>query len=80
MTTKNYHPVSMFTNFKKMFEKLLFEEVNNHMENEFSKHLTGFHKNHSTQNTYHWEMKSNSEWKIQSKCYFYWFFKSSLIL
>ena len=53
MTTKNYNPVSMFTNFKKMFEKLLFEEVNNHMENEFSKHLTGFHKNHSTQNTYH---------------------------
>ena len=28
----------------------LFEEINDQMQSKFSKHLTGFHKNHSTQN------------------------------
>ena len=31
-------------------EKLLFEKINDHMQSKFSKHLTGFRKNHSTQN------------------------------
>ena len=36
--------------FSKVFEKLLFEQINDHMQSKFSKHLTGIHKNHSTQN------------------------------
>ena len=47
---KNYCPVSMPTTFSIVFEKLLLEQINNYIENRFSKHLTGFHKNHSTQN------------------------------
>ena len=47
---ENYRPVSIFPPFSKVFEKLLFEQVNYHMENKFSKHLTGFCKNHRTQN------------------------------
>ena len=48
---ENYHPVSMLSNFPKVFEKLLFEQINDHMQSKFSKHLTGFCKNDSTQNT-----------------------------
>ena len=33
-----------------MIEKLLFEKINDNMLGKFSKHLTGFSKNHSTQN------------------------------
>ena len=40
----------MLSNFSKVFEKLLFEQINDNMQSKFSKHLTGFHKNHSTQN------------------------------
>ena len=42
--------MSMFTTFSIVFEKLLLEQINNYIENRFSKHPTGFHKNHSTQN------------------------------
>ena len=47
---KNYDPESMLSTFSKLFEKLLFEQINDHMQRKFSKHLTGFRKNHSTQN------------------------------
>ena len=40
----------MRSTFSKVFEKLLFEQINDHMQSKFSKHLTGFRKNHSTQN------------------------------
>ena len=48
--TENYRPLSMLSTFSKVFQKLLFEPINDHMKSKFSKHLTGFHKNHSTQN------------------------------
>ena len=46
---ENYRSVSMLSTFTKVFEKLLFEQINDHMQSKFSKHLTGFHKYHSTQ-------------------------------
>ena len=66
MTNKNYHPVSMFTT---VFEKLLFEQINNCMEDKFSKHLTGFQKNRSTQNSLlvmieQWKATLNKRFKI----------------
>ena len=30
--------------FSKVFEKLLFEQINDHMQSKFSEHLTGFRK------------------------------------
>ena len=45
---ENYRPVSMLSTFS--IEKLLFEQINDHMQSKFSNHLTGFRKNHSTQN------------------------------
>ena len=47
---KNYRPVIVLSIFLKVFEKLLFEQINGHMQSTFSKHLTGFPKNHSIQN------------------------------
>ena len=47
---KNYRPVIMLSNFSKVFQKLLFEQINDHMQSKFSKHLTGFRKNHIAQN------------------------------
>ena len=40
----------MLSTFSKVFEKPLFEQINDHMQSKFSKHLTGFRKNHATQN------------------------------
>ena len=47
---ESYRPLSMLSTFWKMFEKLLFEQINDHMQCKISKHLTGFRKNYSTQN------------------------------
>ena len=47
---KENRPVSMLSTFSKVFEKLLFEQINDHMQSKFTKHITGFRKNHSTQN------------------------------
>ena len=37
----------MLSTFSKLFEKLLFEQINDHMQSKFSKHVTGFCKNTS---------------------------------
>ena len=47
---ENYRPVSLLSAFSKVFEKLQFEKINDHMQSKFSKYFTGFRKNHSTQN------------------------------
>ena len=39
---ENYRPVSILSTFPKVFEKLLFQQINDHMQRKFSKHLTGF--------------------------------------
>ena len=40
----------MLSSFSKVFKKLLFEQINDHMQSKSSKHLAGFRKNHSTKN------------------------------
>ena len=35
---ENYRPVNMLSTFSKVFEKLLFEQINDHMQSKFSKH------------------------------------------
>ena len=46
---ENYGPVRILSIYSKVFEKLLFEQINDYMQNKFSNHLTDFRKNHSTQ-------------------------------
>ena len=44
----NYRPVNTLSNFTKLFESLIFTQLNRYMQNKFSKYLTGFRKNHNT--------------------------------
>ena len=46
---QNYHPVSALSNLSKVFEKLIYSQINTYMSDKFSKYLTGFCKNHNTQ-------------------------------
>ena len=49
-TSKTDHrPVSTLSNFSKIFEKLIYLQLNKYMQNKFSINLTGFRKNHGTQ-------------------------------
>ena len=47
----NYRLISTLSNFTKNFESILFTQLNRYMQNKFSKYLTGFRKNHNTQNS-----------------------------
>ena len=47
---ENFRPMRMLSTFSKVFEKLLFVQINDHMKCKFSEHLTGFRKNHNTYN------------------------------
>ena len=41
----NYRPVSTLSNLSKVFEKLIYSQINTYMSDKFSKYLTGFCKN-----------------------------------
>ena len=47
---ENFFPVSMLSTFSKVFEKLIFEQINDSLQSKFCKHLTGFRKNYCTHN------------------------------
>ena len=44
----NYQVISTLSNFAKFFESIIYSQLNDYMENKFSKYLTGFRKNHNT--------------------------------
>ena len=44
-----YRPISLLSHTSKMYEKLLFKQINDCTEPYFSYLLTGLRKNHSTQ-------------------------------
>ena len=41
--------MNTLSNLSKVFEKLIFSQINTCMSDKFSKHQTGFRKNHNTQ-------------------------------
>ena len=45
----NYRPISTLSNFSKIFEILIYSQVNSCMESKLSKYLAGFRRNHNTQ-------------------------------
>ena len=47
---ENYRPISILSHVSKIFEKLVFNQIEQYVETKFSKILTGFRKNHGTQN------------------------------
>ena len=50
--TENYRLVSILSNLSKVFERLIYNQLNEIMETRFSKLLTGFRKNHDKHNTH----------------------------
>ena len=45
----NYRPVSVLPHVSKVFERIMYHQINDYMKDKLSKQLTGFRKNHSTQ-------------------------------
>ena len=41
-----------FANFAKLFESIFYSQLNDYIENKFSKYLSSFRKNHNTQNSF----------------------------
>ena len=46
---ENYRPVSVLSHVSKVFERIMYHQINDYMKDKLSKQLTVFRKNHSTQ-------------------------------
>ena len=57
---ENYHPISLISHTSKIFEKILFNQINDYIEPYFSELLAGYRRNHSTQ---HCLIKILEKWK-----------------
>ena len=61
---ENYRPVSILSNFSKVFERLIYNQLNKFMETKFFKFLTDFRKNHNAQYAL---LRMIENWKTQLK-------------
>ena len=57
---ENYRPVSVFPYMSKVFQRIMYTQIESFMEDKLSKLLTGFRKNHSTQ---HFLTNMLEKWK-----------------
>ena len=48
---ENYKPVSLLPHISKVFERIIYKQINNFMESKISKCVTGFRKSHGTQHS-----------------------------
>ena len=46
---KNYRPIGLLPHASKVFQRILYTQINNYMENKLSKYGAGFRKSHGTQ-------------------------------
>ena len=46
---ENYLPVTLLPHVSKVFERILYAQINNYMQNKISKYVAGFRKSHGTQ-------------------------------
>ena len=51
LSKENYRPVSLLPYLWKVFESIIYKQVNSYMEDKLAKCLTGFRKSHGTQHT-----------------------------
>ena len=58
---ENYRPMSVLLHVLKIFEKIVYEQINSYMESRFSHLLCGFRKNHNTQ---HFLLIMLENWKL----------------
>ena len=71
MNKENYRPISILSHMSKMFERILYNQVNNFMKDKLSNILTGFSKGHSAQHS----LAQSLRWKHESWSNFYGSFK-----
>ena len=57
---ENYRPISLLSHVSKIYERILFNQINDYIEPYLSELLTGFRKNHGTQ---HSLMRMIEDWK-----------------
>ena len=57
---ENYRPVSLLPHVSKVFERIIYKQINIYMQDKISKHITGFRKSHGTQ---HSLMTMLEKWK-----------------
>ena len=48
---ENYRPISLLLHVSKVFERILYAQINNYMQNKLSKYVIGFRKSHGTQHS-----------------------------
>ena len=48
---ENYRSESLLPHISKVFERVIYKQINNFMENKISKCVTGFRESHGTQNS-----------------------------
>ena len=46
---ENYRPVSLLPHVSKVFERIIYKQINTYMEDKLSKYLPGFRKSHGIQ-------------------------------
>ena len=51
MNKENYRPISLLSHMSKVFERILYNQLNDFMKDKLSNILTGFRKGHSAQNS-----------------------------
>ena len=61
LSKENYRPVIVLSHVSKVFEKIVYEQINSYMEPRFSYFLCGFRKNRNTQ---HSLLKMLEKWKL----------------
>ena len=57
---ENYQPVSLLPHVSKVSERVIYKQINSHMDKKFSKYNTGFRKAHGTQ---HFIITMLEQWK-----------------
>ena len=62
LNKENYRPVSILPHLSKVFERILYKQIDSFMKNKFSPYLRGFRKNHNAQYSL---LKMIENWKKQ---------------
>ena len=62
LNKENYRPVSILPHLSKVFERILYKQIDSFMENKFLPFLCEFRKNHNAQNSL---LKMIENWKKQ---------------
>ena len=78
---ENYRPVSLLPHVSKVFERIIYQQINTYMKDKLSKCLTGFNKSHGTQNLLvtmleNWKKKLTKE---NTFLHYSWIFQKPLI-